>query len=406
LLKAFPRTIVLIIALLLAAPALALLRHHLLGHGVRVPAGTPLSTSNITPFASSSTIVGAEWTSPRYSPPKNQTGDILPTIWADDGHQYTIMDDGGTDVPARGGIWRQSLARITGTPPNIHFKYIGDPSDPGTAPTSDGNDPQAHDGPLGPYYSIGLVEANGVFYATQQNDWNWNANGTFTGLEGIAYSRDRGAHWKAVNKPFPAPLGNLNWVIRGRGGVYPDGYVYAIATEREFNASKLIIGRARPDVKDITDRRRWQWLTGWNGTGVDRLPVFTSSLGHALPILSWSSHITYPQMVYDAGLHRYLLTFTYSYGSTLPGVWKNGAELVITESRNPWGPFSMVAHDSMFGPSNGYGASFPIKWISPDGRDLWLKWAANFDGCAPKLDCSGAYGFNYRHVHLTLAGDR
>ncbi|MBV9604974.1 MAG: hypothetical protein JO027_07705 [Solirubrobacterales bacterium] len=39
--------------------------------------------------------------------------------------------------------------------------------------------------------------------------------------------------------------------------------------------------------------------------------------------------------------------------------------------------------------------------MSADGRTLWLKWAANFDGCAKGLDCSGAYGFNVAEVRLT-----
>jgi hypothetical protein len=258
---------------------------------------------------------------------------------------------------------------------------------------------------VGPFYSSGLVEARNIFYATQENDWNWNANGTFTGLMGTAYSRNHGEDWQSVYKPFPAPLGNLNWVIRGRGGVYPDGYVYAIASEREFNASTLILGRSRPNLHDITDPSHWQWLIGWRVEGDMRRPVFSSSFAGALPILRWNSHITYPQMVYDAGIGRYLLTFTYSYVSTPAGAWKDGAELVITESPTPWGPFSFVAQDSDFGPSNGYGASFPIKWISRNGRDLWLKWAANFAGCEPTLDCSGAYRFNYRRIHLTLRGD-
>jgi hypothetical protein len=377
---------------------------------VRTPAaaadpvpGTPLSTQNISPMRRSKAIVGAEWTSPRYGPPKNQQGDILPTVWADDGNQYTMMDDGGTDVSVSGALWRQSLAKITGSPPNIRFSYVGNPSDPppSTALPSQ-RSPDAGAGPLGPFYSSGLVEAGGIFYATQENNWNWNANGTFTGLLGMAYSRDHGVHWQSAYKPFPAPLGNLNWVIRGQGGVYPDGYAYAIASEREFNASTLIMGRSRADQADITDPSRWQWLTGWRGKGEDWQPVFSSSLAAAVPIVSWSSHITYPQMVYDAGIHRYLLTFTYSYVSAPPGVWQDGAELVIAESESPWGPFSLVAMDPEFGPSNGYGASFPVKWISPDGRDLWLKWAANFAGCAPKLDCSGGYGFNYRRIHFTV----
>jgi hypothetical protein len=73
---------------------------------------------------------------------------------------------------------------------------------------------------------------------------------------------------------------------------------------------------------------------------------------------------------------------------------------VILEAPTPGGPFSFVAEAHNFGPSNGYGAGFPSQWISANGRDLWLKWAANFDGCAKGLNCSGKYGFNVASVHL------
>lgn len=313
-----------------------------------------------------------------------------------------MVDDGGADVPVAGALWRQSIARIYGTPPAIHISHVGDPKDPPPATFT-----QIHQqgslwrGPLGPYYSSGLVDADHVFFATQENDWNWTRNGLFAGLHGIAYSNDNGKHWTQVGKQFPAPLGNLTWVTRGRGGVYPDGYVYAIASEREFNASHVILGRARPDVADMTDPANWQWLTGWTASA---WPIFTNSLPAAVPVMDWASHITYPQMAYDAPLHRYLLTFSYSYAAAPPDIWTNGAELLILEGPHPWGPFSFVAHEPEFGPSNGYAAGFPIKWISRNGQDLWLKWAANFDGCRAHLDCSGGYGFNYRQLHLTVVG--
>jgi hypothetical protein len=270
-----------------------------------------------------------------------------------------------------------------------------------------GANPDNDDGPLGPYYSIGFVEANGVFYATQQRNWNWPANGDFTGLAGIAYSKDHGKTWHVSGKPFGPPLGNLTFIDGGgRGGRHPDGYIYAIGTEREFNASKLLLGRVRPGIANVTDAARWQWSTaptaGSDGQG---LPLWSSSLGSAAPVLTWSSHITYPQMTYDPPLHRYLLTFTHSYHSHPPAVWKGGAELVILEAPTPEGPFSFVARSREFGPSNGYGAGFPSQWISRDGRELWMKWAANFAGCAKGLDCTGKYGFNMAKVHLTLAGD-
>jgi hypothetical protein len=364
-----------------------------------------LSTRNISPFPRSNAILSASWTSPRYGPPNNQSGDILPTVWADDGQEYTLIDDGGTDVPVQGAVWRQSLAQISGAPPHIAFRHVGDPKDPPphTFAEIQGN-PKIWQGPLGPYYSSGLVEAANVFYATEENDWDWNANGLFNGLRGIAYSTDRGAHWHSPTKHFPPPLGNLSWVIRGRGGVYQDGYVYAIATEREFNASRMILGRSRPDVGDMTDPSRWQWLAGYAAAVNGSWPVWSSSYAAALPIVSWRSHITYPQMAYDAPMHRYLLTFTFSYAPAPPAIWRNGAELVVLEGQHPWGPFSFVAHEPEFGPSNGYSPGFPISWISSNGRDLWLKWAANFDGCAAHLDCSGGYGFNYRRMHLSVPG--
>ena len=109
-----------------------------------------------------------------------------------------------------------------------------------------------------------------------------------------------------------------------------------------------------------------------------------------MPIASWPAHITYPQMAYDAPLHQYLLTFTHSYGTQPPAIWRGGSELDILVAPHPWGPFSFVARETDFGPSNGYGAGFPLSWISPNGRRLWLKWAANFDGCAPSWTARGA----------------
>ena len=373
-----------------------------------VPGG-PLVRSDTTPFAPSQQILDARWTTGRFDPPANQAGDILPTVWTEDGSSYVLMDDGGVDAPAASAFWRQSFARITGTPPNLSFQHVGNPTSPPARTWSQiGGDVDKDDGPLGPYYSTGFVEAGGVFYATQQRNWDWDDNGLFTGLAGIAYSRDGGKTWHSGGKGFPAPLGNLTFVDHGgRGGVFPDGYLYAIGTEREFNASKLLLGRVRPGVANVTDPARWQWLAGYR-TGADgkRTPIWSSSLASATGVMSWNSHITYPQMTYDAPLHRYLLTFSYSYSSDPPAVWSGGAELVILDAPTPWGPFSFVARSRDFGPSNGYGAGFPSQWISSDGRTLWLKWAANFVGCQKGLDCSGKYGFNLAHVQLTVAPKR
>jgi hypothetical protein len=388
------------------AAALASMATGALGAGGAAPPGNALTRSNPTPLPSSSQIIGATWTSPRYDPPPNQAGDILPTLWSDDGSTYVLMDDGGVDVPVPGGVWRQSLARISGTPPHLRFHHVGDPSAPPPRTWGQiGGNRDNDDGPLGPYYSIGLAEARGIFYATQQRDWSWASNGRFTGLVGIAHSRDHGKTWRFGGKSFPAPLGNLSFVDGGgSGGAYPDGFIYAIGTEREFNASKLIVGRVRTGVANVTDPARWQWYAGiGSGTAGNRAPRWSAAPAGTRPVVAWRSHITYPQMSYDPPLGRYLLTFTYSYSPQPPAVWKSGAELVVLEASHPWGPFAFVARSPGFGPSNGYGAGFPSQWMSRNGQDLWLKWAANFAGCSRGLDCSGKYGFNVARVHLTVA---
>jgi hypothetical protein len=362
-----------------------------------------LDSSNNTPFRSSRAIVGARWASAHHFPPPGQFGDMLPTPWADDGNLYVLMDDGGVGTFG-GALWRNSFARITGGPRSLQFQRIGGYPPPATW-TQIYHNRRLWSGPLGSYYSAGFAIVHHVFYATQVKDWNWNANGPFKGLAGIAYSTDRGQHWQFPHKPFPGPTGNLNWVQWGANRAAPDGYVYAIATEREFNASRLILGRSRPDVAHMTDPSRWQWASGWVPFRRGLYPVWSRSVSQARPILRWRNHITYPRMTFDPGRRRYLLTFTYSYAGSPPGMWRNGSELVILEGKHPWGPFYFVARNSYFGPSNGYDPAFPVKWISGNGLDLWLIFAANFDGCAPGLRCDGAYGFNYKRIRL-LVGSR
>lgn len=359
-----------------------------------------LASADNTPFPASTAIAGAGWTSGRHGPPSNQFGDILATSWADNDSLYTLMDDGGTDTPGGGALWRNSFARITGAPlRGLRFQRIGDLPPAAARPQIRANH-ALWSGALGHHYASGFTSVNHVFYATQQQDWNWGANAQFGGLDGIAYSTDDGQSWRFPAKAFPGPSGNLNWVQTGQDAPARDGYVYAIATDREFNASNLILGRSRPGIANVTNPAHWQWASGSSHKG----QPWSRSFSRAQPILSWPDHITYPRMSYDAPLHRYLLTFTYSFAATPPAIWRNGSELVVLDSPHPWGPFSFVARGDYFGPSNGYDPAFPEKWISANGLDLWMIYAANFDGCAAGLRCSGGYGFNYQRIHLTLAG--
>jgi hypothetical protein len=345
-----------------------------------------LSVANNTPFRSSELIKGARWTTRRYDPPRPQYGDILPTTWSDDGHLYTTINDGGLRAEQATPQWRNFVVRVDGAPPNLRVKLAGAGE------------------PLGHLYSDGLTSVGGTLYGTRVHDWDWPHFQPFLGLVDIAYSRDHGGHWTYGRKSFPDRAGNLSFVQEGQDATNPDGYVYAISSEREFNASHLFVGRTRPGPANVTDPARWEWFDGKDGDQ----PRWRSDLGAARGALTWRNHITYPQMTYVPGIKRYLLSFAYSYRNDKdPETYTGGAELVVLESPHPWGPFSLAFREPYWGPSNGYGGSFPIKWQSANGQDLWMIWAANWNvdagRCARGLRCSGKYGYNMRRLHLTLA---
>jgi len=103
-----------------------------------------------------------------------------------------LIDNGGIDT--RGGaLWRNSFGRITGTPLRLQFSRVGASPPPATRAQMDHNR-QRWTSRLGSYYSTSFAIVDHVFYATQMNDWNRGAIGSFQGLAGIAYSPDRGEH--------------------------------------------------------------------------------------------------------------------------------------------------------------------------------------------------------------------
>jgi hypothetical protein len=90
-----------------------------------------ITTSNNTPFPTSKAITGASWTSAPYAPPTNQFGDILSTSSTADGGMYVLMDDGGTGTSG-GALWRNSFARITGSPRKLQLTRVGSSAPPAT----------------------------------------------------------------------------------------------------------------------------------------------------------------------------------------------------------------------------------------------------------------------------------
>jgi hypothetical protein len=340
----------------------------------------PAAAAAPVPLARS-TSLSAGWSGPRYRIADSQVGDIYPFTVARSGRLYMIIDDAYLhgQHPRKRNLFVQALGR----PPGVTLIQIG-PNEPLTR-----------------HYANGLISVDGVLYASRAQDWAWHERlEPFRGLYGIAYSTDEGRTWNLPDRPFGPVTGDLNFVQEGRDAANPDGFIYAISNEREYNADQIVLGRVRPGPSNVTDPSRWEWYCG-------RGPCWTSRLSDARPLLYWRRHFTYPHMTYDPALRRYLLTFTYSYRNDVPAIYRNGAQLVMMEGPHPWGPFRTVFTQRYFGPSNGYAPSIPIPWQGPlraGHQDVWVIWGANFWGCAQGLDCSALYGMNMRRLRLYVHG--
>ena len=280
-----------------------------------------------------------------------------------------MMDDGGTDLPSAKQLWKQSLARVTGTPPKLTFSLVGDPVNPAPAtypPQIRGNH-CCGPGRWGCITPAGWSRPTRSCSRPRRTTGARARTAVLTGLQGIAYSTNHGSDLtpgQAVSGPPGEPQG---WVVRGEGGNYVDGYVYAIATEREFNATNLIMGPSparrrrhdRPDPVAVG-----VGLSDGQGHAVAGVLELVGG-GRADRQLAWAHHLSadglrLPAAPLPADLH--LLVRARAAGALAQRLRDGDPGRAPPGARSRSSPSA-----AYFGPSNGYGAGFPISWMSCNG---------------------------------------
>ena len=106
-----------------------------------------------------------------------------------------------------------------------------------------------------------------------------------------------------------------------------DSYVYAVSGDQWDNGSQIRVGRVFAD--QIMRADRWQWVGGWTWGGE---PIWTFDLAKAVPILTEERRLSLPDMVYLAGIKRYLLLSWWLHEDF---VCRKGAGLVVFEAPEP-----------------------------------------------------------------------
>jgi hypothetical protein len=337
----------------------------------------------------SDVILGLEWLGERIGyPQKEIKGDTYPMTWAEDDGLYVSAGD---------PLWGESRSGL-----DVE-KFIGEPPDYEVEKINPMNDYLGWGGD-GPKPS-GMICVDGILYLAFQNMLRTrrppHSLSSQHGSDAqIVYSTNKGRFWVPTLSNIPAPMfpghkfGGPAFVNFGKNNDNArDDYVYAVSTDQWDNGSNLRLGRASKGR--IMDATAWQWVKAYGPSGE---PAWSYDLNESIPVLSLHRWIGMPEMVYLAGIDRYLLLTWRLHGDFSPD---HGTDLLVFESPEPWGPFFLVHFEEYWEGRevNPYCPRVPLKWMGSDGVTGWLQFSGSW---GPAGQEAGYYRSNIRKFRLKL----
>ena len=381
------------------------------------PLAWPSEPPKDCPFPPSATLGGIVFTG-RHAGYVN--ADTWYPSWASDGNLYSPWTDGSVN-----GLGSSSAGKGATTG---YATIRGD--DPLKLEVTDQGVYKSDPSPYASRYPCGSLVYNGVWYygtyclhpagsvRHEGQDYNWPWLGPFVGFR---WSIDLGKTWtqtpctpakplfgETALKGEPVKIGSPHVVDFGKNMLHsPDGKAYLAAhgasdgRHRRFGYNSWITGdeiylvRVKPGIENMNDASKYEFFDG---------AAWTRDFAKIKPIAAWRDNMGCVTMTYNAPLRKYLMCVTD--GGMTAGYFNT----YILESDNVAGPFRLVHYLRHFG-EQGYFVNFPSKFISGDGRTLWLCYAANFapnwNGMAICARPPGSrYGFCLQEARLLGPGEK
>jgi hypothetical protein len=157
----------------------------------------------------------------------------------------------------------------------------------------------------------------------------------------------------------------------------------------------------KPSIENINDLKKYEFFAGHDAAGK---PIWSGDFAQIKPLVDWNNHMGVATVTYDAPLKKYLMCVTEG--------WPTCAKMhtYILEADALTGPWRLVTYMKDFG-EQAYFVNFPAKFISADGKTLWLLYSANFasgwNKSAPiKSNPPGSgYGMSLHEIRLFGPGE-
>lgn len=264
--------------------------------------------------------------------------DNWPITWADDNNLYTAYGDGWGFRPYTKKKLSLGFAKVMGSPPD--FKGVNIRSQ---------NGERLGDGPRGPKAS-GILMVDGTLYLWIRNVENSQ----------LAWSEDHCRTWHYGYK-FRTSFGSPTFL--GFGKDYEgmrDEYLYIYSQDgpSAYESYDGVV-LARVSSKEARRGDSYEFFKGFDGSG---RATWSHHIEERAPTFIFPGQCQRIDVVYNHGIKRYLMALGFDH--------KGGFGLF--DAQDPWGPWTTAFYARRWDCGDTHSYRLPSKWISGDGRTMWL----------------------------------
>jgi hypothetical protein len=314
-------------------------------------------------------------------------GDMWPITWAADGNLYAgAGDNTGSpmnfwqiiDHPEPYYAWNMHLRIVHSLPidPKIYCQRPHVHSEKGVKPA-------------------GLISIDSTMYFAVElhnygEDSNFNRQRNISSW--IITTDDFGQTWNKEATQidfFTGRLSSPHFLQFGKDyNGARDEFVYTYFPTAEdgnsywCNGDFLLLGRVHKD--HILNRTHWEFYSGLDPQGA---PIWNKNDDLAAPVFNYPLMTGENHVVYNAGIKRYIMgNYSFIDGAGNPRPYHQSwpesslrSQLTLFEAPEPWGPWTLFHQDDDWGTYGDYQPNFPTKWISEDGKTMWMVSSGSYD---------------------------
>lgn len=318
------------------------------------------------PYPMSDVITAVDWSPPDQIIRMAPGSDNWPLTWADDDLLYGAYGDGWGFPPKVEKKLSLGLVCVSGMPPDIRGRNLRSADAEQTGQGAGG------------CKASGMLMVDGMLYMLVRN----------AGNSQLAWSPDHGLNWTWADWNWSTSFGCPTFLNFGRNYADArDGFVYVYSPDSDSAydpADRMVLARVCQDR--IRDQDAYEYFSALSD---DHEALWTQAIDERGAVFEHSGNCYRSGVTYNAPLKRYLWCQTLPRSRDARGPRFEGG-FGIYEAPEPWGPWKTVYFTRHWDVGPGESCRIPTKWMSPDGKSVYLVFSGD--------DC-----FSVRKATLTLA---